>query len=596
MNRFCYRRISIKLIHYFFSQQVLAACLLALSESARPAIRPRVREPQVYYEEDNQAAEDDFEAVYHPRTRALPSARSKEALQPSKAPPVQTIRNYNKVNDDGSFTFGYEAADGSFKEETRGTDCVVRGKYGYIDPDGNKREFTYVSGNPCDPNAPKDEEDDLPEKQEDDDLSGPANYPSVRPVPIRPIRPTYQPTTARTPTAIFQTQYQLDDEASQELEEEVQKPVQLRPAAFRKPQQSYVQVSPSTALYDPTPTTSPSQFYRLASTSNVQYQTTAAPSERTPSTISPLAYQSVETSTRKAVTRHQVRPQSVAITPRPHIAQVAAQYVSPSSTERSIPYNAQSRPTPSTSSHLRTSASPSSSAHLDFAAELERYVNTVGVPSKSTQQATLSPSRAKLGQTTVTTVPAEPIYQSELIYDPATGQYNTQLYQTLPQTVGDFSLSHKLQPFVAQPQSLLGLQQLQQIQQQHQQQPQQQPQRQSAVYKQHVPQPVQSASISAVSVAQPQELLYRKQQTQLLMQSQNLYAQQQQRRQQQQQQPQQQQQQQQPHRLQLLESQRDPQAFYYVAPLRSSGAPAGGAPLTASQIDHYLRSSSANNY
>lgn len=39
---------------------------------------------------------------------------------------VQTIRNYSKVNDDGSFTFGYEAADGSFKEETRGTDCVVR--------------------------------------------------------------------------------------------------------------------------------------------------------------------------------------------------------------------------------------------------------------------------------------------------------------------------------------------------------------------------------------------------------------------------------------------------------------------------------------
>lgn len=48
---------------------------------------------------------------------------------------MQTIRNYNKVNDDGSFTFGYEAADGSFKEETRGTDCVVRGRYGYVDPE-----------------------------------------------------------------------------------------------------------------------------------------------------------------------------------------------------------------------------------------------------------------------------------------------------------------------------------------------------------------------------------------------------------------------------------------------------------------------------
>lgn len=45
------------------------------------------------------------------------SVRTKEAARP---PPVQTIRNYNKVNDDGSFTFGYEAADGSFKEETRG--------------------------------------------------------------------------------------------------------------------------------------------------------------------------------------------------------------------------------------------------------------------------------------------------------------------------------------------------------------------------------------------------------------------------------------------------------------------------------------------
>jgi len=43
---------------------------------------------------------------------------------------VGTIRNYSHINEDGSFTFGYEAADGSFKEETRGIDCVVRGKYG----------------------------------------------------------------------------------------------------------------------------------------------------------------------------------------------------------------------------------------------------------------------------------------------------------------------------------------------------------------------------------------------------------------------------------------------------------------------------------
>lgn len=71
-----------------------------------------------------------------PHTRSQPIALQPRTKEPeAKAPPVQTIRNYNKVNDDGSFTFGYEAADGSFKEETRGTDCVVRGRYGYVDPE-----------------------------------------------------------------------------------------------------------------------------------------------------------------------------------------------------------------------------------------------------------------------------------------------------------------------------------------------------------------------------------------------------------------------------------------------------------------------------
>ena len=39
------------------------------------------------------------------------------------------------------------------REETRGIDCITRGKYGYIDPDGKRREFTYVSGLPCDEGA-----------------------------------------------------------------------------------------------------------------------------------------------------------------------------------------------------------------------------------------------------------------------------------------------------------------------------------------------------------------------------------------------------------------------------------------------------------
>ncbi|XP_015590360.1 adhesive plaque matrix protein [Cephus cinctus] len=526
---------------------VIPACLLVLAEARRVQVRPRVTEPQVYYEdEDNQAAEDDYSApvAYQPRTRALPSPRSKNTIQSSKAPPVQTIRNYNKVNDDGSFTFGYEAADGSFKEETRGTDCVVRGKYGYVDPDGNKREFTYVSGNPCDPNAPKEEDDDPPQKQEQDEVSGPANYPSVRPVP-RPIRPNYPQTTTRAPTTIFQTQYELDDDQSQELEEAKPTPSS---ASFRRPQQPiYVQVtgSPSSALYQPAPTSTP--LYRPSTTATPQYQppTTPATAYRTRQPT-PATYQPRDSSTRAPA---QQRPQSVAITPRPHAAQIAAQYASPSNTERPGVIFA-TRPSASTSARTTTPSTP----HLDFAAELERYVNTVGVTSRPSPNSV--PSKLKASPS------ADPIYQSELVFDRATGQYNTQLYQTLPQTVGDFSLSHKLQPYVAQPQSLLSLQQLQQQQSQH--------------YRQ--PASAQSAPSAAVA-SQPQEAIYRQQQADLLQQSQHLFAQQQRR-------------QQQPQRFQLLESQRDAQPFYYVSPSQSTAGEA--APLSVGQIDQFLRGHAGN--
>ena len=67
-------------------------------------------------------------------------------------PHVDILRTYQTKNADGTFTFGYEGEDGSFKEETRGNDCVVRGKYGYVDPTGIRREYTYVTGNVCDPN------------------------------------------------------------------------------------------------------------------------------------------------------------------------------------------------------------------------------------------------------------------------------------------------------------------------------------------------------------------------------------------------------------------------------------------------------------
>merc|ERR1712051_1081873 len=73
---------------------------------------------------------------------------------------VKVLDRYSHRNNDGSFTWGYQSADGSFKEETIGVDCITIGRYGYIDPLGEVREFTYQSGIECDPitKQPVDEE------------------------------------------------------------------------------------------------------------------------------------------------------------------------------------------------------------------------------------------------------------------------------------------------------------------------------------------------------------------------------------------------------------------------------------------------------
>merc|ERR1712168_855530 len=57
--------------------------------------------------------------------------------------PVPILRYIDKQNTDGSYTYGFEGADGTYKLETRFADGRVKGKYGYIDPDGVLREASY---------------------------------------------------------------------------------------------------------------------------------------------------------------------------------------------------------------------------------------------------------------------------------------------------------------------------------------------------------------------------------------------------------------------------------------------------------------------
>merc|ERR1711990_715958 len=57
--------------------------------------------------------------------------------------PVPILRYIDSQNADGSYTYGFEGADGTYKIETRLADGQVRGKYGYYDPEGVLREASY---------------------------------------------------------------------------------------------------------------------------------------------------------------------------------------------------------------------------------------------------------------------------------------------------------------------------------------------------------------------------------------------------------------------------------------------------------------------
>jgi len=57
--------------------------------------------------------------------------------------PVPILRFVDTQNADGSYTYGYENGDGSYKIETRAATGEVRGKYGYYDDTGALREVQY---------------------------------------------------------------------------------------------------------------------------------------------------------------------------------------------------------------------------------------------------------------------------------------------------------------------------------------------------------------------------------------------------------------------------------------------------------------------
>ncbi|EEZ98600.2 cuticular protein precursor [Tribolium castaneum] len=72
--------------------------------------------------------------------RVKPSYSGPAAPRPT---PVPILKQINRHNEDGSYTYGYEGADGSFKIETKLPTGEVKGKYGYVDDTGKVRVVEY---------------------------------------------------------------------------------------------------------------------------------------------------------------------------------------------------------------------------------------------------------------------------------------------------------------------------------------------------------------------------------------------------------------------------------------------------------------------
>ncbi|KAJ1522307.1 hypothetical protein ONE63_002604 [Megalurothrips usitatus] len=122
-------------------QLPLATVLLAACVALSAAQRYAGPNPNTVDEYDYEDVGAPVRPQPQPRSYAPNQARL-SAAQP-KPTPVPILKQINRHNDDGSYTYGYEGADGSFKIETKLVTGEVMGKYGYVDSDGKVRVVEY---------------------------------------------------------------------------------------------------------------------------------------------------------------------------------------------------------------------------------------------------------------------------------------------------------------------------------------------------------------------------------------------------------------------------------------------------------------------
>ncbi|XP_055617583.1 protein TsetseEP isoform X2 [Toxorhynchites rutilus septentrionalis] len=171
-----------------------------------------------------------------------------------KPTPIPILKQINRHNEDGSYTYGYEGADGSFKIETKLATGEVKGKYGYVDESGKVKVVEYGANKYG--FQPSGEGITVPPPTLVDETTGKDalldyedNVPAPRPQ-LRPSKPRFQDIPQPRPQPRPQPQYyDYEDEQPQQQPQPQPQP-QFRPQPQPKyqpqniaPQAQYVQQS-----------------------------------------------------------------------------------------------------------------------------------------------------------------------------------------------------------------------------------------------------------------------------------------------------------------------------------------------------------------
>ncbi|KAI5754972.1 hypothetical protein M8J77_013054 [Diaphorina citri] len=129
----------------FGTQLVILACVgLSLVQGQRFQSAPRVVESD--YESYDDVPQQRAQAPVVSRATGPSPSRNNllsDNSVKSTTPVVAILKQINRHNEDGSYTYGYEGGDGSFKIETKSANGEVMGKYGYVDDSGKVRVIEY---------------------------------------------------------------------------------------------------------------------------------------------------------------------------------------------------------------------------------------------------------------------------------------------------------------------------------------------------------------------------------------------------------------------------------------------------------------------